>query len=119
MAATTDDSALAALSDSGKVAISRFEVNSSSNPVARGEVVREQLGSAANWVVADNSALVSGSYAFFAINKVTGTLYNLDTHAADDDYHLHGTHQYENLKNLSSVVFAHTIEDDHDDHHDH
>lgn len=119
VAATTDDSALAALSDSGKVAISRFEVNSSSNPVARGEVVREQLGSAANWVVADNSALVSGSYAFFAINKVTGTLYNLDTHAADDDYHLHGTHQNENLKNLSSVVFAHTIEDDHDDHHDH
>jgi hypothetical protein len=117
VATTTDDNALAALSDSGKVAISRFEVNSSSNPVTKGEVVREQLGTAANWAVTDNSILVPGSYAFFVINKITGTLYNLDAHAADDDYHLHGSYQDDSLRNLSSAVFAHAIEDDHDDHH--
>lgn len=109
--ATTEDDALAVLSDTGKVAISRFEVNSSSNPVAKGEAVREQLGSAASWG-AGSGLLVPGSYAFYAINKNSGTLYKLDAHAADDDYHLHDTHQHDSLKNISSAVFAQGIEDD-------
>lgn len=118
--AATDDNALALLSDGGKVAISRFEVNSSSNPVATGSVVREQLGASGHGWSTGNARLLAGDYEFFAINKDSGTLYHIDAHAADDDYHLHSTFTNGSLINLHSAVFAHAIEsDEHDDDHDH
>jgi len=123
LAATTDDDALAVLSDSGKIAVSRFEVKSSSNPVLKGSVEREQLGAEGNSWSSTNAKLLSGPYAFMIANSATQKLYQFDTHSAEDDYHLHTTYNDAAPSSISSAVFAHAIEAEHsdDDHdgHDH
>lgn len=118
-AATTDDNAIAVLSNSGKLAVSRFDVNSSSNPIATGSVEREQLGTAGQAWSTNNAHLLAGAYEFLIVNRTTGTLYQVDAHDAEDDYHLHGTYPDASLQNAHSMVFAHAIDDDHDDDHEH
>ena len=117
-AATTDDNAIALLSDTGKLAVSRFDVDESSNPVATGESELEQLGSAAaDWSVND-SHMLAGAYEFLIVNRTTGTLYQVDAHDDEDDYHLHATDTNSNLINAFSAVFAHSAEE-HDEEHAH
>jgi len=117
---TTEDDAIALLSNSGKLAVSRFDVNESSNPVASGETAREQLGAAAAIWSTANAQLLAGAYEFLVVNSATGTLYEVDAHSAEDDYHLHSTTANSNLNNAFSAVFAHAAEEEHaDDDHDH
>lgn len=117
---TTEDDAIALLSNSGKLAVSRFDVNDSSNPVATGETEREQLGAAGAVWNTNNSHLLAGAYEFLVVNSATGTLYEVDAHSAEDDYHLHSTTASSNLNNAFSAVFAHAAEEEHaDDDHDH
>ncbi len=116
VAATTDDDALAVISDSGKIAITRFDIENN-NPVKKGEVIKEQLGEVGALWTSSNSQLLAGANEFFAIQTHKGVLYHLDAHSDEDDYHLHGTHQHDSLQQLHSGVFAH-FQDDHDDHDD-
>ena len=118
VAATTDDDALAILSDQGTVAISRFEVNSSSNPVATGTPVLEGLFIPKP---GKQSQLVAGANSFFvaAQGDSMGQLFQLDFHGEGGEYHLHGTQQNVELKDFSNLVFAHMLKADHDHDHDH
>ncbi len=117
---TTEDDAIALLSNSGKLAVSRFDVDDSSNPVATGETEREQLGAAGAVWNTSNSHLLAGAFEFLVVNSATGTLYEVDTHSAEGDYHLHSTTANSNLNNAFSAVFAHVAEEEHaDDDHDH
>lgn len=113
VAATTDDDALAILSDQGTVAISRFEVNSSSNPVATGTPVLEGLFTPKP---GKQSQLVAGANSFFvaAQGDSMGQLFQLDFHGEGGEYHLHGTQQNVEFNDFSNLVFAHMLEADHD-----
>lgn len=119
VAATSHEDALAVLSHSGNVAISRFEV-SNNNPVAKGKVALESVYSHANWTEAD-ATLLAGAKGFFVAAKRNndGVIYQLDFHGEEGEYHLHGTHVDSSLKNLGSAVLAHVIDDEHEHDHDH
>src|SRR5690606_34376239 len=96
-----------------------FEVNSSSNPVLKGSVAREQLGAEGNSWSSTNAKLLSGPYAFMIAHSATQQLYQFDTHSAEDDYHLHTTYNDAAPSSISSAVFAQAIEAEHsDDEHD-
>jgi hypothetical protein len=118
VAAATVDDAVTVLSDTGVASTFRFMINASANPeVIDGMFYLEQLGSAsANWT-AERSHMVAGPYDFYVINRDTGTLYHIDSHDPDDEYHLHATLTQSDLGDAFSAVFAHVIEDGHG--HDH
>lgn len=112
VAAAYEDDAIAILSDSGKLAISRFALESST-PAATGETVREDFA-----IGADLSLMASG-LGFWLVDRAAGELISLDAHSSEDDYHLHGRYSDESVKNASSVVFAYPRDEDSDHDHDH
>jgi hypothetical protein len=116
-AAATEDDAMTILADDGKAFVFRFTINESSNPVIVGDVFAEQLGSAnATWS-SDRAHLAPGPFEFFVINRDTGTLYQLDAHDPEGDYHLHATFTHSDLADAHSAVFTHAIDGEH--RHDH
>ncbi len=115
VASATVDDALTVLGDSGIASTFRFAVNESSNPILSGEVFNEQLDSASVDWSAQSTHLVAGAYDFLVINRDTATLYFIDAHDPEDDYHLHASYGHAELADAYSAVFAH--DNGHEHHH--
>ena len=119
VAAATEDQAVTVLADDGTASIFRFAIDESSNPVMTGSIVAEQLGATGAVWSSDRAHLVPGPHDFFVLNRDSGSLYHLDAHEAEDDYHLHATLTNADLADANSAVFAHVIGGEHDHDHDH
>lgn len=116
-AAATVDEAVTVISDRGRSSSFRFEINNQNNPVRKGGVDNEQLGSATATWTAGRTHIVGGPFDFYVINRDQARLYHIDAHDPDDEYHLHATLNHPRLADALSAVYAHLIDEDHHHHH--